>query len=518
MSLSLRRRPRPPRPLGRAAALAAATALSGCVLDWEKPEATVETPPAFKAAKTARSAPPIRAAREWSQAFGSPELTRLVEKALEQNLDIAAAVARIQQADATARINSSPLWPSLTMNDIARRTQTPATITSATSTSASTSATTTTGAAGSSLLRTRRANFLQLQLDASYEIDFWGKNQDASNAARLLAHASRFDRDVVEISTIASVVNAYFQVLTAEDRLRIARNNIKIAETVLRAIKARLDVGTATALDFSQQDSVVAQQRASVPPLEQSLRQTKNTLAVLLGAPPESSVIKGGSLTRLRFPKVSPGLPSELLLRRPDIAEAEARLESAEFSVLQARASFFPSIKITGYYGVQSVALRSLFRPEAIAWQIAGNLTQPLFDGYNLQGQYLLQQGKYAELAQTYQKQILTAFADVENALIAIQETSRQLKLQGEAAAAARRAYEVAEARLREGTIDIITLSTTETTLFQTEDALAQVRFAYFQAATSLYSALGGGWSGTTRALELATEDAAYESDKGPWP
>jgi multidrug efflux system outer membrane protein len=313
-------------------------------------------------------------------------------------------------------------------------------------------------------------------------------------------------------------VNAYFQVLTAQDRLRIARNNIKIAETVLKAIKARLDVGTATALDYSQQESVVAQQRATVPPLEQTLRQTKNTLAVLLGVPPESAVIKGGSLVNLRFPKVAPGLPSELLLRRPDIAEAEAKLESAEFSVLQARAAFFPSIQITGYYGVQSVALRSLFRPEAIAWQIAGNLTQPVFDGYNLQGQYLLQQGKYAELAQAYQKQILTAFSDVENALIAIQETSRQLKLQAEAAAAARRAYEVAEARLREGTIDIITLSTTETTLFQTEDTLALVRLNYFQAATGLFQALGGGWSGATRALEIAAEGAAHESDKGPWP
>ncbi len=314
------------------------------MLDWEKPDATVEAPPAFKAIRPARSAPPIRAAREWSQAFGSPELSGLVARALEQNLDIAAAVARIQQADAQARVNSSPLWPVLTMNDIARRTQTPATITSATSTSASTDATTTTGAASSATVRTRRANFFQTQLNASYEIDFWGKNQDASNAARLLANASRFDRDVVEISTIASVVNGYFQVLTAEDRLRIAKNNIKIAETVLRAIKARLDVGTATALDFSQQDSVVAQQRASVPPLEQTLRQTKNTLAVLLGVAPESAVIKGGSLTRLRFPKVSPGLPSELLLRRPDVAEAEAKLESSEFSVLQARAAFFPSI------------------------------------------------------------------------------------------------------------------------------------------------------------------------------
>ncbi|WP_255608675.1 efflux transporter outer membrane subunit [Methylosinus sp. Sm6] len=509
-----------PRGLSRGACvLAACAALSGCVLDWEKPEASVETPPTFRAAKTPRSAPPIAAAREWSRGFASTELTSLVQKALDQNLDIAAAVARIEQADAQARIDSSSLWPLLTATGIARRTQTPSSITSATSTSASTDATTTTSGAGaSSLLRSRRANFFQAQLNASYEIDFWGKNQDASNAARLLSHANRFDRDVVEISTVASLVNGYFQVLTAQDRIRIAKDNIKIAATVLAAIKARLDVGTATALDYSQQESVLATQRATVPPLEQTLRQTKNTLAVLMGLPPEVSIVKGGSLTRLRFPKIEPGLPSELLLRRPDIAEAEAKLEAAEFSVLQARAAFFPSIQMTGYYGVQSVALRSLFRPEAIAWQIAGNLTQPVFDGYNLQGQLLLQKGRYAELAQTYQKQILTAFSDVENALIAIEETRRQLKLQGEAVAAARRAYEVAEARLREGTIDIVTLSTTETTLFQSQDVLAQVRLAHFQAATSLYQALGGGWSGVTRALEIAAEDAAYESDKGPWP
>jgi multidrug efflux system outer membrane protein len=513
-----RKRPARFRLLGRAATLVAATSLSGCGLDWKKPEATVEVPPAFRATSRPRSAPPIGSAREWSRKFGSPEFARLIDKALDQNLDIAAAVARIEQADAQARISSAALWPAISFNGVVRRTQTPGGVFSATSTAAAgataggaaTTATTTT-VGGSTLPRARRINFLQLGLNASYEIDFWGKNQDASNAARLLAHASRFDRAVVEISTVAAVANSYFQVLTAQDRLRIAHKNIKIAETVLAAIKARLDVGTATALDYSQQASVVATQKATVPPLEQTLRQTKNTLAVLLGVPPESAVINGGSLARLKFPAVAPGLPSELLLRRPDIAEAEARLESQEYSVLQARAAFFPSIQITGMYGIQSVALKSLFRPEAIAWQVAGNLTQPLFDGYNLQGQLMLQKGRYAELAQNYQKQILTAFSDVENALIAIAETSRQLKLQAEAVAAARRAYEVAEARLREGTIDIVTLATTQTTLFQNEDVLAQVRLAYFQA-------LGGGWSQADRLADVSREHAAYEADKGPWP
>lgn len=502
--------PRPPRPFRRAAAVVAATALSGCVLDWEKPGASVEVPEAFRAAKP-EPAEPAPSGAQWAAQFRSPELTRIVEEALEQNLDIAAAVARIAQADAQARLASAPLWPVLNLNVIQRRTQTPGAIIASQSTAGSTSG-------GVTTPKPRIVNFSQYALNASYEIDFWGKNESASNAARLLANASRFDHDVVEIATIATAANSYFQILTAQDRLRIARANVRIAESVLAAIKARLDAGVATALDYSQQETVVATQRATIPPLEQTLQQTKNTLAVLLGVAPEGFNVAGGSLTRLRFPAIKPGLPSELVLRRPDVAKAEADLVSQEFSVKQARAAFFPSIQFTGMYGVQSVAYKTLFRPEAIAWQVAGNLTQPLFDGYNLQGQYMLQKGKYAELAQTYRKQILTAFSDVENALTAVAETKRQLKLQGQAAAAARRAYAAADARLREGIIDIVTMATVETTLFQNVDALAQARLAYFQAAASLFQALGGGWNEFIRATEEEAETVAYEADKGPWP
>lgn len=387
------------------------------------------------------------------------------------------------------------------MNNIAERVQIPGTLTPNVRPSSPT-----------------RVNFFQLGLTASYEIDFWGKNHDASYAARLLADASRFDYDVVAIATVVSVANSYFLILATEDRLRIAYNNIKIAETVLGAIKARLDVGAATAVDYSQQESIVAGLRAQVPPLEETLRQTKNILAVLLAVPPESVDFKGGSLVRLNFPEMKPGLPSELLLRRPDIAAAEAGLASQQFSVLQARAAFFPSIQLTGLYGVQSLALKTLFRPEAIFWQIAGNLTQPLIDGYNLQGQFMLQKGIYAEVAQVYKKTILSAFSDTENALIAIAETSRQLKLQADAVAAAKSAYEAQHARLIEGVIDIATQSIIETALFQNEDLLAVVRLAYFEAATSLFQAVGGGWSEEERLLEIATENAAYEADKGPWP
>lgn len=498
--------------------LTAGLALCGCNLDWEKPEVSTPPPEKFAEAKP-RAAPPIASGRDFATKFGSKELTTLVEKALDDNLDIVAAINRIEQADAQARVSSAATWPSVSMQDLVRTSRTPGTTINVGGASggfnpATQATTTTTGG-----FRPRNFGFFQLGLTASYEIDFWGKNEDASKAARLLANASRYDRDTVEISTVAAVLNGYFQVLTAQDRLRIAHENVAIAEKVYVAVKARLEVGTATVLDTSQQESVVAQQRATIPPLEQTLRQTRNSLAVLLGETPESMSVKGGSLTRLVFPNVAPGLPSEVLLRRPDVAAAESRLASQEFSVLQARAAFFPSITLTGLHGFQSALLKNLLlNPEAIAWQVGGALVQPLFDGYNLQGQYDLQKGRYAENAALYRKQILTALLDAENALIAIRETDRQMKLQAAAVSAARRAYQAAEMRLHEGTIDIVTLSTTETTLFQTQDQLALARLGYFQAATSLYQALGGGWSPTTREIEIARSTAAYEADKGPWP
>ncbi len=500
-----------------AAAFCAAAALCGCDLEWDKPDLSAPPPARFREAKP-KPEPPIPGGRDFAAKFGSKELATLVQRALEDNLDLAAAIARIEQADAQARVSSAALWPSISMTDIARTTRVPGTTVNVGSASTgfnpSTSSTGTTQG-----FDARSFGFFQLGLTASYEVDFWGKNDSASKAARILANASRFDRDVVEISTVASVLNSYFQVLTAQDRLRIARENVAIASRVYDAVKARLDAGTATVLDTSQQETVLAQQRASIPPLEQTLRQTRNTLAVLLGETPESMSVRGGSLTQLTFPRVTPGLPSEVLLRRPDVAAAEARLASLEFSVLQARAAFFPSLTLTGLYGFQSALLSTLImRPDAIAWQVAGTLAQPIFDGYNLQGQYDLQKGRYAEQTALYRKQILTALSDTENALIAVRETERQMKLLGVAVAAARRALQAAEMQLREGTIDTVTLATTQTNFFQTQDQLAVARLSYFQAATSLYQALGGGWGPTTREIEIARSNAAYEADKGPWP
>ncbi len=170
------------------------------------------------------------------------------------------------------------------------------------------------------------ASTYSTSLSASYEIDFWGKNRAALRAAEELAVASRFDREVVALTTVVSVANSYFLVLAAQDRLRIARDNLAAATRVYNLIKQRFDVGTASALDTAQQESVVNTQRASIPPLEQTLRQNMATLAVLIGRTPESVRIRGGSMSRLRIPPVTPGLPSDLIAQRPDIREAEAQL------------------------------------------------------------------------------------------------------------------------------------------------------------------------------------------------
>ena len=480
------------------AVLAAAGALAGCDLSGYKPTFDVVIPDTFRAQK-APDAPPVP--DRWADSFGSRELSALVDQARTDNLDIAAAIARIDQADAQAKIAGAPLFPQATFDGSPSRARTPGTVASQT------------GPYSGSY-----RSLYSLGLNASYEVDFWGKNRDAADAARLLAVASRYDRSVVALATVASVANSYFAVLGAQDRVRIARDNVKIASDVLDAIKQRVAVGTASELDQAQQEAVLATQRANIPTLEQIVLQTKNLLAVLVGRTPESFAIRGGSLTTLRPPRVRPGLPSQLLLRRPDVVEAEAKVASTDLSVAQARAAMYPSITLTGQYGVESLLLKSLFRPEAIVWQYAGQLAQPIIDGRNLQGQLDLQKGKYAELLHDYHKQILTAFSDVENALIGVQENTLRESLQIAAAAASRRAYDASIQRLKEGTIDIVTLSTVQTTLFSNLDLVSQTRLARFQSLVSLYQALGGGWSDADREVARIGEDAAFSDPKGIVP
>ncbi len=467
--------------------------LLGCsLLDNPNSKLAIETPAAYRAARAVPAPPP---AIDWPREFRSAELTRLSADAQAGNFDIAAALARIIEAEGQAEIVGAALYPSVDADANASRSGSPGTL-----------------HAKRGPFRTAANNSFLLGLTASYELDFWGLNAANARAGRLLLEASRFDRDVVALMTAASVANIYFTVLGSQDRLRIARENTQTAERVLKAIQNRFSVGTASALDVSQEESLVATQRASIPPLEQTALQSKNLIAVLLGRPPESVSIKGGSLERLGVPHVPAGIPSELLLRRPDIAEAETQLAAQNASVYAARAAFFPTIRLSASGGVESLVLKTLFRSDALFGQMAASAVQPIFDGGNLEGQFELQKGRQVELLQNYRKAIIQAFTDVENALIAVDETTRHEKLEADVITASSKAYRLTEQQLHEGTIDITTVLNTQQTLFQAEDTLSQIKLQRFLAVVSLFQALGGGW---TRDRYPVTADDQPATDPG---
>jgi len=335
-------------------------------------------------------------------------------------------------------------------------------------------------------------------------IDFWGKNRATLYAAEETATASRYNRDVVILTTLVAVANTYFQVLAAQDELRVARRNIAAAERILGLIKQQFNGGTASQLDLSQQEALVATLRATVPPLEVTLQQSIDALALLVGRAPVNLKVTGGTTTQITIPRVTPGLPSELLYQRPDIRQAEAALASSNFSVESARAAFFPQIQLTGTTGFQSAALASLFGPGAWFYTLTAGLTQPIFDGFLLQNQLKQAQGLQLQNLQTYRKSVLSAFSDVEKALVALQKFTLQERLQADAVASSRKAFDVAETQLRGGTVNLITVLQTQQTLFTAENTLVLVRLNKLLAASSLFQALGGGWTprGTLSSLQ----------------
>jgi outer membrane protein, multidrug efflux system len=455
-----------------------AVPLGGCWINGTPPEPGLDIPAAYSAgSKTPSVANAATPSLDWWRGFRSHELTDIIDNANAANLDVAAAVARIVQADAQSRITGAALLPTVDLNGNATRSR-----------SSQTTSGSTTSFGGS-----ERDN-LSASLTASYEIDFWGKNRAALRSAEELAVASRFDREVVGLTTMVAVANSYFQVLAAQDRLRIANENLASASRILNLINQRAQAGTASALEIAQQESLVNQVKAAIPPLQQAVNTNRTTLAVLMGRSPEQVRVRGGTLRAVAIPRVTPGLPSELLTQRPDIREAEANLAAANANVYNARAQFLPSITLTGEGGYESAVLKVLLRPESAIYSAAAGLTAPIFHGGQLLGNLDLRKGQQDELLQNYRKAVISGFADVENALFNVRSTALTVQLQSAVVTSSRRAFDVSEQRLREGTIDLVTVLQTQQTLFTAEDALSQAQLARLQAIVSLYQALGGGW------------------------
>jgi outer membrane protein, multidrug efflux system len=446
-----------------------AMGLGGCMLATDQRDPALDVPVRYKdGPQTPDAALP---ALDWWRSFRSAELTRLAEEAQTVNLDIAAAKARVLQADAQARIAGAALLPAITGDFDATQSKSPRS--------------TGTG---------RSSDSYRAFLSASYEIDIWGKNRAAALSAEESAVASRYEADTVALTTLATVASAYFQVLAAQDRLRIAQSNIASAQRIYDAINQRVSVGTVTDLELAQQESVLNSQRAAVPPLRQALSLNVNTLATLVSRPPESLNVRGGGLSSVIAPRVTPGLPSDLLQQRPDIRRAESVLAATTADVGNARAQFFPSIQLTGSGGYQSAALSALFTPNATFYSLAAGVTQPVFDGFRIQSNFELQNARQDEALQNYRKAVVSSFADVDNALMDIRQTSERVRLQRQVVESTRRAFSLAETRFREGTIDVVTVLNTQLALFQSQDTLVQAQLARLQAVVSLYQALGGGW------------------------
>jgi NodT family efflux transporter outer membrane factor (OMF) lipoprotein len=478
---------RKPFRIGALFALALSPALSGCILGTERPELNLEVPAAYRAAPggNADAAVPIV---DWWRGFKSRELTSLMDAAQVYNLDIAVAIAQIVQADAQVGVSGAPLLPTLTGNANAERQKQ----------SSANTISSGQGFGGTTF------NQFSTSLTASYMVDFWGKNRATLYAAEENATGARYNREVVTLSTIVTVANTYFQVLAAQDQLRVTRQNLEAADRILTLIKKQFNGGTASQLDVSQQEALVATQRAAIPPLEVTVGQSIAALAVLVGRAPANFTIHGGSTRGIVVPRVTAGLPSELLYQRPDIRQAEALLAASNFSVESARAAFFPQIQLTGTTGFQSAALASLFTPGAWFYTLTASLTQPIFDGFLLESQLKQAKGVQLQNLNAYRKAVLSAFADVEKALIALQKFTLQERLQQDVVNASQQAFDVAEKQLNGGTVNLITVLQAEQTLFTAQNTLIQVRLNKLLAATSLFQALGGGWTpgGTLVAVE----------------
>jgi multidrug efflux system outer membrane protein len=410
-------------------------------------------------------------AADWWHGFGSAKLNELIAEAERNNDDLAGAIARVQEADAQARIAGAALLPSLDLGATATRERARVT--------------------GSG---PRMSNVFNPELTASYELDFWGKNRGLRDAARAAAVASRYDQQTVALTVISSVATTYFQALELRDRIQVAQQNLDNGQKILKGFRLEQSAGIATGLDVAQQETAVALLNAALPPLLEQFRQTVYALAVLIGKTPESVDVDRGTLTNLATPTVVEGLPSQLLSRRPDVAAAEQQLIAANADIAVARAALFPNIQLTAGGGYESSALTSLVSPPNRVYALTAALTQPIFHGGALRGQVAYSKARYTELLTTYHKAVLSALSNVEGALAATQQTAEQQKRQQDAVAMARRAFEFAQTQMSAGTVNILTVLNTENALFSAQDQLVQVNYLHLQALVDLFTALGGGW------------------------
>lgn len=387
--------------------------------------------------------------QQWWTQFGSPQLNRLVEQARRDSFDVAAATARVRQAQASAVIAGAPLLPEVKFNLAASRQRLLR------------------GSGNSDLDATESNNTVNsydANFTASYEVDFWGGRAAARDSAVQSLRASQFDQATVELTLLSNVADRYAQTLAARQRQQIAELNLANARNVLGLVQTRYDAGSATALELAQQKSLVASQQRQLPLIQQLAEESQITLAALLGQPVQAVDMGVEPFQALTWPSISAGVPSQLLSQRPDIAQAEAQLAAASADVTVARAAMLPTLTLGATVGSGAYKANEILRSPF--YTLTSGLVAPIFNNGRLSAERDKARARQDELLHTYRGAIINGFADVEKSLSQITRLDQQRQWQSEELQQAQTAFQIAESRYQAGAEDLLTVLETQRTLY----------------------------------------------------
>lgn len=409
----------------------------------------------------------------WWEQFGDPVLNSLIQTALRENKDLLIATARVEEYMGRYGATRGAEFPQVGANAVGARTR------------LSENPPLTTGE--------NPSNSFQVDLGVSFEVDLWGKLRNATEAARAQLLATEEAKRTVILTLVSQVANSYVQLLDYDKQLDVTRATLKTRSESVRINGLRFKAGLIGELDYQQAVAEYQNAAVQVPVLERQIAQQENAISLLLGRNP-GKIARGVILDKLAMPQVPAGLPSELLERRPDIRGAEQQLIAANAQIGVAKAAFFPSISLTGFFGAASNDLSDLFKGPSRTWQFAGQLVQPIFTGGTLTGQLQTAEAVQQEALFNYQKVIQRAFAEVDDSLVAISKLRVQLQDQQAQVNALQRYLDLATLRYQNGYSDYLTVVDAERNLFTAQLQYVQSQGQLYTALVSVYAALGGGW------------------------
>jgi multidrug efflux system outer membrane protein len=455
-----------------AVALLLAMPLSACMVgpDYQRPD--VDVPAAWRLGATEASA--IANIVWWDQ-FQDPALSDLVRTALANNKDLAIATANVDQAMAQYGIVRSAQFPQLNGGATAER--------------QGLSRTTALGSAGGR----GQFNDFAVNLSASFELDVWGKLRRATESARASLLASEQGKGTVVLTVVTAVATGYIQLRALDRQLEIAQYTSQSLGEAARLQRVRFEEGAVPQSDYQQAESQYREAVARVPELEREIAQQENFISVLLGRNP-GPIARGRTIDALAFPAVPEGLPASLLERRPDIRQAEQNLIAANADIGVAKAAYFPDISLTALLGLESAQLSDLFKGPSKTWSVGAGLLQPIFNAGRISSQVAQAEALQRQALHAYEKSIISAFQDVENALIDRTKFGQVREEQAKNVDALRRFRDLADLRYREGATIYLEVANAEQSLFNAELTYVATQAQFFQAYANLYKAMGGGW------------------------